>query len=396
MLGMTVAALLLLMGGYFVVTQIDTALDYRRRQNGELRGRVQRLAQTVQQGAQADRRLRQLEQRSLPRDREVAGSLYRSWLLDTVQKVGLTDPNVSATSGLSHGDVYDRLTFSVSGQADIEQLVELLHEFYSVNDLHQIRRLRVKPTADPRVLDISLTIEALVLPGAVREGAVANVPAEPLAFGALEQYSDMIVRRNIFGPPNKPPVLSGLSEKRVELGRAVSFTARAKDPDERDRVRFRLGDDAPPDASIGETSGEFRWTPEQLGAYTVTVHVTDDGMPNKSDSDSFKITVVEPAPPPDPVQVVERPKLSFDDAKHAYVSGITSNAAGQWELWLTIRTTGQVLRLKEGDRLSVGSIDGVVSRIRERDVVVETDDRKLLVSKGENLLEGQELPAEDI
>jgi hypothetical protein len=120
-------------------------------------------------------------------------------------------------------------------------------------------------------------------------------------------------------------------------------------------------------------------------------------MPNKSDSDTVKIVVVEPAPPPtEPVEVVERPKLTFDDAKHTYVSGITSNSRGDWELWLTIRTTGQVLRLKEGDRISVGSIQGVVGRIREKDVVVETDERRLLVSKGANLLEGQELPAKDI
>jgi len=398
MLAIIVGALLLLMVGYFVVSQVSGALDYRRRQNSELLGRVQRLSQTVQRGQQADRRLRKLESRSLPRDRDVAGSLYRSWLLDTVQRVGLVDPKVSATSGLSHGGVYDRLPFTVSGEANIEQLVELLHSFYSVNDLHQIRRLHIKPADDPRVLELSMTIEALVLPGSVREGAVANVPGEPLKYGELLQYEDMIVRRNIFGPPNKPPELSSVpGEKRVELGRSVTFTARARDPDERDRVRFRLGDGAPPDASIGETSGEFRWTPEELGEYEVTIHVSDDGMPNKSDSDTFKIVVVEPAPPPpEPVASVERPKLTFDDAKHTYVSGITSNARGQWELWLTVRTTGQVLRLKQGDRISVGSVQGVVSRISERDVVVETDERKLLVSKGENLLEGDELPANDI
>jgi len=54
------------------------------------------------------------------------------------------------------------------------------------------------------------------------------------------------------------------------------------------------------------------------------------------------------------------------------------------------------LRPKRGDCISVGSVQGVVSRISERDVVVETDERKLLVSKGENLLEGHELPVNDI
>jgi hypothetical protein len=258
--------------------------------------------------------------------------------------------------------------------------------------------MRIKPTSDFRNLDISFSIEALILPGSQREGAVANVPAEGLVYGDLERYGAMIVRRNMFGPPNKPPVLSAVpGETRVELGRSVSFTARAKDPDEDDRVRFRLGDDAPPDASIGESSGEFRWEPKELGEYAFSIHVTDDGMPNKSDSNSIKITVVEPAPPPpEPPKVAERPKLSFDDAEHAYVSGITSDASGRRELWLTIRTTGEILRLKEGDRVSVGSIEGLVRRITDKDVLVETEERKLRVSMGQHLLEGQELPPDDI
>jgi hypothetical protein len=392
-LAVIIGALLLLVGVWYVASQVGKGLYARRRENDTLRRRVEQFKTTIRRGQQADKRIRELELRSLPRDPEVARSLYQAWLLDTVEKTGLAEPKVVATSGLSRADVYRRLTFSVSGRCDLQQLVKLLHQFYSVNDLHQIRRLRIRSWPESRDLEISFSVEALVLPGSQRGEAVANVTADPLTHGGLQQYDDVIVRRNLFGPPNKPPVLSDVpSERRIELGRTVSFTARARDPDENDRLRFRLDDGAPTGASIGETSGEFRWTPKELGEYAVTVHAADDGMPSKSDSQAVRITVVEPSPPPEEPKVVERPKLRFDDAKHAYLTAIMTNGAGRKQLWLTIRTTGEILKLHEGDQISVGSVRGVVRRIREKDIEVQAEERRLVVSLGDNLFDGSELP----
>ena len=63
---------------------------------------------------------------------------------------------------------------------------------------------------------------------------------------------------------------------------------------------------------------------------------------------------------------------------------------------MTIRTSGQLMKLHEGDVFSVGSVEGVVRKIGDKQVEFEADEKRLLVSVGDNLLEGDELPAEGL
>jgi hypothetical protein len=398
LLALAVGGLLVLIVGFYLYGRIDDALRVRLAQNQRLNSQVMDLEKKVRKGQLSDRRLRELNDRSLPADRLLARSLYQSWLLELLGKVGLENPQVRATGGRAHGNVYYRLTFSVSGRGDLEQLVTLLHEFYSVNDLHQIRRLTVRPIPESRDLELGLAVEALVLPGSTRGEAVANLAAQRLTRGTFEEYRDAVLNRNLFAPPNKPPRLSSIGSKEVALGKSLSFTAKATDEDPLDSLAYRLGDDAPAGASISTSSGSFRWTPDKLGQFSLTIIATDDGMPPKSDNETIRVTVVEPPPPPppEPEKVVQRPKLQFDDAKHAYVTAIMSDSAGRKQLWLTIRTSGEVLKLREGDRVDVGSIRGLIHRIGEKTVEFEVDEKLLLVSLGENLAEGTELPAEGL
>jgi hypothetical protein len=396
-LAVAIGLLLVGMGGLFYNSRIRAALQSRRGEIGRLKSQAAQLDRTVRLGETASKRIADLERRSLPAERALSRSLYQSWLLDLVGKIGLEDPQVRATGGRAHGDIYYRLTFSVTGRGNLEQLVRLMHEFYSIDDLHQIRRLGVRPIPESRDLDLSFSIEALVLPGAERNDAVANVPAERLVHDGLEPYAEVILGRNLFAPPNQPPQLSRIGSQEVNLGRSLSLTASAKDPDKLDRVSFRLGDDAPAGATIGESSGSFGWSPEKLGEYAATIYATDDGTPNKSASETIRISVVEPPPPPPHTpQVAEKTKLRFDDAKHTYVTAITTDVRGRKQLWLTIRTSGQILKLYEGDAVSVGSVRGVIRRIDAKQIQVEADEKILVVSLGNNLLEADELPAEGL
>ena len=79
----------------------------------------------------------------------------------------------------------------------------------------------------------------------------------------------------------------------------------------------------------------------------MAVRVTDNGLPAKSHDGSVKISVVDPPPPP----------IAFDPARQSIVTGITE-IGGKRLLWVTIRTEGRVLQLKEGDELAVGSVRG--------------------------------------
>jgi hypothetical protein len=58
-------------------------------------------------------------------------------------------------------------------------------------------------------------------------------------------------------------------------------------------LTFSLAAGAPAGAAIDPVTGRFTWTPtpSQAGALNLTVVVTDDGVPAKSDQKSFTLTV---------------------------------------------------------------------------------------------------------
>ena len=91
------------------------------------------------------------------------------------------------------------------------------------------------------------------------------------------------------------------------------------------------------------------------------------------------VRATPPAPPP------------FDDAKHAYVTGIVQ-VNGRLQAWITVRTTGEVLRLFEGDPVKVGQLEGKIVSIGPRTVVVETGDQQTRIDLGKNLREGTAVP----
>jgi hypothetical protein len=92
-------------------------------------------------------------------------------------------------------------------------------------------------------------------------------------------------------------------------------------------------------------------------------------------------------PPPGGAQAA-LPKPKFDAAKHAYFTG-TVQVDGRFQAWITVRTTGEVLRLFEGDAVKVGLLDGKVVSIEPRLIVVKCDDEELRVELGHNLRDGK-------
>lgn len=94
---------------------------------------------------------------------------------------------------------------------------------------------------------------------------------------------------------NSPPSLNVIPNTAVLRGQLLSFTATASDPDALTQsLTFSLDPGAPSGASINPASGLFTWTPsptQALGNYTVTVRVTDNGVPVMTDAQSFTISV---------------------------------------------------------------------------------------------------------
>lgn len=93
-----------------------------------------------------------------------------------------------------------------------------------------------------------------------------------------------------------------------------------------------------------------------------------------------------PAPPLPP-----RVEPKFDAAKFVYLTAIVA-VGDQHEVWIVNRTTGEQLKLREGDSFSVGEIRGTVRRIGQREAEVEIDGRRWRFPIGDNLRELIELP----
>lgn len=391
-LAAAVGLLLVVVVGVYVYSRVGDAFRAKRLQVASLTSTINDKKLQVQQGIEAGERLTEYRRKSLPDDAELARSRYKAWLLDLVEKqTQLADPVVSPGSITPVKGVYRRLSFTVSGQGRLEQLTKLLYEFYSVDYLHQVRAMRVKPIPGTKLLDISLTIEALSLIGASTAEKLSFPESSRLKHDELADYLATIVERNLFGPANRPPQLSRIGDQQMQTDRSLSLTVNATDPDPLDKVTFAL-ENAPAGASISATGGQLQFRTQKTGTYELVVVARDDGVPRRESRETIEIMVVEPppevvrreAPPPQ-----ERPR--FDDAKFAYVTAITE-VGGQRELWLSVRDTGKLLKLSEGDRFEVERLQAHISRLGVTEVDVTSGDETRRFRLGENLSQGKVVP----
>ncbi|MBM3880720.1 MAG: tandem-95 repeat protein, partial [Verrucomicrobia bacterium] len=94
---------------------------------------------------------------------------------------------------------------------------------------------------------------------------------------------------------NTAPVLTPIANQRAFEGRLLTFTAAATDADTPpNTLTFSLDPGAPAGAQITGV-GVFTWTPtssQAPGSYTVTVRVTDNGVPAASDEQTVSIAVM--------------------------------------------------------------------------------------------------------
>lgn len=102
--------------------------------------------------------------------------------------------------------------------------------------------------------------------------------------------------RSALGAVNAPPVLSPIADQNASTGATLSFIVNATDPNPGQTLTYSLAN-APAGASV-DGNGTFSWTPAEVGTFTITVVVTDDGSPPESDSQDVQITVIGANTPP--------------------------------------------------------------------------------------------------
>lgn len=301
--------LLLLAAGQFLYGTVQAAFDERHARLNDFEKEAGDKQAMIARGQRARGRLKEWQRRSLPSDLELARSLYQNWLVGLVDQASFARARVNSSPVVTKRGVYYRLPFTVSGQGTLEQVTRFLYDFYKADHLHQVWRLNLKPIESgeaarkPAELDVLLSIEALVLPGADRRSELASAPADRLAWGKLEDYLKPIVERNVFAPFSPAPPAVAQSDP----------TAAA-------------------------------------------------------------------AQPPD-----------FDTAKHAFVTAVL-DVGGKPQVWLNVRTTGELLKLDEGDEFQVGTFRGTIERIGALAVEILADGRRQLVPLGKSLRDSQDVP----
>ena len=96
---------------------------------------------------------------------------------------------------------------------------------------------------------------------------------------------------------NTPPLLAFIPNKSIGEGNLLSFTATATDTNvPAQTLTWSFGPGAPAGAAINSTNGLFTWVPvEEQGPanYTVTVRVTDNGLPPLTTQQDVLISVFE-------------------------------------------------------------------------------------------------------
>jgi hypothetical protein len=374
-----VGCLAVVIGSYFVYSWVAGALDRRVKDIARVKEEIRKFERTGNLGRAASRKIAQYEQRSLPSNVEVARTRYQSWLISEMELAGLIEPDVRFASAQGGDkDLFIRQSFVVQAHGTLPQVVELLHSFYSVDWLHRMTLLRLRPVPDTKLLEMTINIDALSLKKAASADKLEARPSNRLALKDADAYYDAIVGRNKFGPRNNEPKLEISGPLEVFLGRTADVAIKGVDPDPLDQVYVNLVQSPSPDAKLDPLTGKLTWTPKEPGTYEFVVEGIDDGFPARTSKREKFVLNVKPQTPSAPRG------LEFDHAKFTYLTAILT-VDGQGEVWLDVRPTGQIVTLHKGDRFEIGSVKGTVSEIGEYDFTFDFEGKRRQLTKGQLL-----------
>ena len=158
----------------------------------------------VKAAAVAARRLAEWQHRALPSDVAEARVHYQAWLRGLADRLKFKQPTIESTGVESKPKTFSLLKYKVHGRTNLAKLTEFLHEFYSAGHLHQIRLIDVSTVPKSPDIEVNIDVEAMSLPGADRKSKLTEERGKTLQRDKLSDYSQAIVKRNLFGPFHPP------------------------------------------------------------------------------------------------------------------------------------------------------------------------------------------------
>jgi hypothetical protein len=334
--------------------------------------------------------LREKMERSLSSDPDRAQTQYKSWLIQLARDTDLDDFVILSGSAASVGKTYFRHSFRITGKTDLKKGVEFLHAFYSAPILHRVQELNLTPGRSNEMM-LTATIEAIgmVDAPATTENWPGKGPVEDvLEKSDLEAYIASIVRRNLFGLPNKKPTFSGSSIVSLTVGKNERFTVNANAVEREQKIAsYELVKTDLDPAPVISRSGSVSVRSDEEKSYQLTVLVTDSGFPAKTAERTYTLRF---RPEREPT-VRAKPAPRFDNAQLAFFTG-TVQIGEMVEAWILRREIGEVLKLHIGDEVQIGTVSGIVKEITFKTIQIDTEEgSSLVIKRGQNLSEATRL-----
>ena len=207
-------------GNYVLNSMIQGPLDKLRNEQASLEKDIAKREKLLADGRVAGKKIELWQKKSLPADLETARSLYRNWSLNVIRQAKLQNATVDSGSPSTRYGLYRAMPFDVKARGTLAQLTTALFQFTSSDQLHEIKSLRLTPIAATGQFDITLRIEALMIPGTKRK-TLNTGKANVLASSSVSDYS-IIAKDNFFGigisqlDPMKMTTLSAITVRNDE------------------------------------------------------------------------------------------------------------------------------------------------------------------------------------
>ncbi|MEO1526630.1 MAG: hypothetical protein AAFX06_14435 [Planctomycetota bacterium] len=377
-LALLVGTVILAGVGQWSYNRYQASIKSKKNKFETLEGKRMRLSEQQLQGAWADRQYGEYLVRSVSSDTETAQTNYKAWLFEVLKEHGiLRGASVTGDRVVPVGELYRQLSFELNCKAEMPQIIGLVHQIQATDFLHRIKEMSIAPERGGDALALKMTLEVLSLNAAPAKATTPESQAwrvDP----ALTAYSETILNRNLFEPPNRAPRYEGQRTLQATIGRAQPFPLVFKDP-EGHRMTYELLE-APESVTLDKRSGTLRAGSEEVTEVSVKVKVTDGGFPNQSTEQTLLVKFNEPPKQPEP----QAKPLKYDDAKQTYLTGLVLGAE-DWEAWLDVRTRDKTLYVHAGDEIEIGSVRGVIKAIYSDRVEIEVGDKTVTLESGGTL-----------
>lgn len=203
----------LVIGDWVWREKIEAPLNELKGQHAELLEDIEKKTKTFKATKKLPERIDAWKKQALPASTETARSLYRNWLLKTIQTARLRNVRVDSGAPMSRPG-YKIMPVNAQARGTLDAITDALFAFENADLLHKIASIRLTPIGDSGQFDLAISIEAVMMPGVKRRSL--NPGQTDRLVSVDRQSYDVIARDNIFGiavdhrDPMKMTLLTGV------------------------------------------------------------------------------------------------------------------------------------------------------------------------------------------